>query len=67
MPPPVTYNVVIGVDALKQKKESIAIEIRNGAEFRQSLKTGIYKSLCAEGIISSRSLMQLIHMQRSKK
>lgn len=66
-PLPVAYNVVIGVDALKQKKESSVVEVQNSVEFRQLLKIGIYKSLCAEGIISRRRLMQLIQMQRNKE
>ena len=60
----VTYNVALGAGRLKQTKKSTFIEATNAAQFCSMLKTGIYRSLCEQGIISDHTLMQLMQMQR---
>lgn len=67
MPLSVTYNVAIGVGRLKQTNKAAAAEVQSTAAFGQTLKIGIYKSLCEQGIISNHCLMQLMQMQRSGK
>ena len=66
LPLSVTYNVAMGAGRLKQTNKAAA-EMQSIAAFGQSLKIGIYKSLCEQGIISNYCLMQLIQMQRSQK
>lgn len=67
MPLPVTYNMTMGVDKMEQPQKNITVEAQDPAALRQALKIGIYKSLCAQGLISSRCLMQLMQMQRGGK
>lgn len=62
----VTYNVTMEAGILKQTNNT-AVDVHNTAKFGQMLKTGIYKSLCAEGIISNRCLMELLRLQGSEK
>ncbi|MDD6280063.1 MAG: hypothetical protein PUA81_09805 [Oscillospiraceae bacterium] len=52
---------------MKQTKNNPTVDVQNTAGFGQMLKIGIYKSLCAEGIISSRCLMELLRLQGSEK
>ena len=63
----VTYNVTMEAGILKQTNNNPAVDVQNRAGFGQMLKIGIYKSLCAEGIISSRCLMELLSLQGSEK
>lgn len=63
----VTYNVTMEAGILKQTKNNPTVDMQNTAGFGQMLKIGIYKSLCAEGIISSRCLMELLRLQGSEK
>ncbi|MBQ8297330.1 MAG: hypothetical protein IJX77_06065 [Ruminococcus sp.] len=52
---------------MEQPQKNITVEAQDPAALRQALKIGIYKSLCAQGLISSRCLMQLMQMQRGGK
>ena len=61
------YDVEIGVDTMNKTNKNISIEVQNAAEFGNTLKVGIYKSLCEQGIISSHTLMKLMQMQRREK
>ena len=63
----VTYNVTMEAGILKQTKNNPTVDVQNTAGFGQMLKIGIYKSLCEEGIISSRCLMELLRLQGSEK
>jgi len=45
---------------MEEQQKNIGIETEQQAKFFELLKDGIYKSLCAEGIINQNILMQLL-------
>lgn len=62
---PVTYNVNMGVDRMKRSQNiEHYIEVTNKYEFKRLLKTGIYKSMVRDGLISERNLIRLLENER---
>lgn len=62
---PVTYNVNMGVDRMKRPQNNEHyIEVKNKDEFKRLIKTGIYKSMVRDGLISERNLIRLLENER---
>ncbi len=61
----VTYNVNMGVDGMnKQLSDKISVDSKNQKNFEFLLKTGIYKGLYSEGMISNPALIQLLDTKK---
>lgn len=62
----VTYNVKKGVDTMETEKiDEINLQMLDWSKLKKELKIGIYKSMCAEGVITQSELMSLINMQKT--
>ncbi|MGN0612575.1 MAG: hypothetical protein ACI4JB_01615 [Porcipelethomonas sp.] len=62
---PPAYNVNMNIDrANKNPPDKITVEPDKHTEFKALLKSGLYKSLYADGFISNTDLMELLDTQR---